>query len=124
MTEEPKLELDHEIGVLVCDDNAEIRSILTEIIVLEPGLRFLGHACDGNEAIVKARLLQPDIIILDLAMPNRSGLDALPELAVEGKLRGFRHSGVWLTVTTPKDIRRAEDDMTEHPEWRPPRRSA
>ena len=82
MTEESKLELDNEIGVMVCDDNAEIRSILTEIIVLEPGLRFLGHACDGNEAIAKARLLQPDIIILDLAMPNRSGLDALPELAV------------------------------------------
>jgi NDP-sugar pyrophosphorylase family protein len=47
-----------------------------------------------------------------------------PELASEGKLRGFRHAGVWLTVNTPKDLRRAEDYMTEHPEWRPPRRSA
>lgn len=82
MTEDPKLALDSEIGVLVCDDNAEIRSILTEIIVLEPGLRFVGHACDGNEAIAKATLLQPDLIILDLAMPNRSGLDALPELGI------------------------------------------
>ncbi len=81
MTEDPKLALDSDIGVLVCDDNAEIRSILTEIIVLEPGLRFVGHACDGDDAIEKARLLQPDLIILDLAMPNRSGLDALPELA-------------------------------------------
>jgi signal transduction histidine kinase len=81
MTEDPKLALDSEIAVLVCDDNAEIRSILTEIIVLEPGLRFVGHACDGNDAIAKAALLQPDLIILDLAMPNRSGLDALPELA-------------------------------------------
>jgi signal transduction histidine kinase len=82
MTDDSKLELDSEIGVLVCDDNAEIRSILTEIIVLEPGLRFAGHACDGNDAVAKATLLQPDLIILDLAMPNRSGLDALPELAV------------------------------------------
>jgi NDP-sugar pyrophosphorylase family protein len=47
-----------------------------------------------------------------------------PELAAEGKLRGFRHGGVWLTVNTPKDLRRAEDYMTEHPEWRPRRRSA
>ena len=82
MTEEPDLNLDDEIGVLVCDDNTAIRSILTEIIVLEPGYRFVGHACDGNEVIAEARLLQPDLIILDLAMPNRSGLDALPELAL------------------------------------------
>jgi NDP-sugar pyrophosphorylase family protein len=45
-----------------------------------------------------------------------------PELAGEGKLHGFRHSGVWLTVNTPKDLRRAEDYMADHPEWRPRRR--
>jgi NDP-sugar pyrophosphorylase family protein len=45
-----------------------------------------------------------------------------PELAAEGKLRGFRHQGVWLTVNTPKDLRRAADYMHEHPEWRPRRR--
>jgi len=46
-----------------------------------------------------------------------------PELAAEGKLRGFRHDGVWLTVNTPKDLRRAAEFMEEHPEWRPRRRS-
>jgi len=45
-----------------------------------------------------------------------------PELAAEGKLRGFRHGGVWLTVNTPKDLRRATEFMEEHPEWRPHRR--
>jgi NDP-sugar pyrophosphorylase family protein len=45
-----------------------------------------------------------------------------PELAGEGKLRGFRHGGVWLTVNTPKDLRRAAEFMEEHPEWRPKRR--
>jgi NDP-sugar pyrophosphorylase family protein len=44
-----------------------------------------------------------------------------PELAAEGKLRGFRHTGVWLTVNTPKDLRRAEEYMAEHPEWYPRR---
>ncbi|MES1248137.1 MAG: nucleotidyltransferase family protein [Actinomycetota bacterium] len=44
-----------------------------------------------------------------------------PELAAEGKLRGFRHRGVWLTVNTPKDLRRAEEYMAEHPEWYPRR---
>lgn len=47
-----------------------------------------------------------------------------PELAAEGKLRGFRHEGVWLTVNTPKDLRRAEEFMQAHPEWRPRRRAA
>jgi NDP-sugar pyrophosphorylase family protein len=44
-----------------------------------------------------------------------------PELAAEGKLRGYRHSGVWLTVNTPKDLRIADDFMEQHPDWRPKR---
>ena len=39
-----------------------------------------------------------------------------PELAQEGKLGAFRHEGLWLTVNTPKDLRRAEDHVAEHPE--------
>jgi NDP-sugar pyrophosphorylase family protein len=46
-----------------------------------------------------------------------------PELAREGKLRGYRHGGVWLTVNTPKDLRRAADFMEEHPDWRPRRQT-
>jgi len=44
-----------------------------------------------------------------------------PELAGEGKLRGYRHDGVWLTVNTPKDLRKAEEFMDAHPDWRPRR---
>jgi NDP-sugar pyrophosphorylase family protein len=40
-----------------------------------------------------------------------------PELAAEGKLAAFRHAGLWLTVNTPKDLRRAEEYVSEHPEW-------
>jgi NDP-sugar pyrophosphorylase family protein len=47
-----------------------------------------------------------------------------PELAREGTLRGFRHGGVWLTVNTPKDLRRAAEFMEAHPEWRPQRQLA
>jgi NDP-sugar pyrophosphorylase family protein len=45
-----------------------------------------------------------------------------PELAAEGRLRGYRHQGVWLTVNTPKDLRKAEEFMDAHPDWRPRRR--
>ncbi len=56
-------------------------------------------------------------------LPERGDheLTTFPELAAEGKLRGHRHHGVWLTVNTPKDLRRAEEFMAEHPDWRPQR---
>ncbi|HYX77488.1 MAG TPA: nucleotidyltransferase family protein [Gaiellaceae bacterium] len=42
---------------------------------------------------------------------------AFPELVAEGKLGAFRHQGLWLTVNTPKDLRRAEEYLSLHPEW-------
>ncbi|HYX75833.1 MAG TPA: nucleotidyltransferase family protein [Gaiellaceae bacterium] len=42
---------------------------------------------------------------------------AFPELAAEGKLGAFRHEGLWLTVNTPKDLRRAEEYLETHPGW-------
>jgi NDP-sugar pyrophosphorylase family protein len=40
-----------------------------------------------------------------------------PELVAEGRLRAFRHEGLWLTVNTPKDLRRAEEQITADPAW-------
>ena len=40
-----------------------------------------------------------------------------PELAEEGKLRAFRHTGLWLTVNTPKELRRADEHVSSNPEW-------
>ena len=40
-----------------------------------------------------------------------------PELAAEGRLRAFRHDGLWLTVNTPKELRRAQEHVELHPEW-------
>jgi len=48
-------------------------------------------------------------------------LTTFPELAAEGRLQGHRHSGVWLTVNTPKDLRRAEAFVDSHPDWKPQR---
>ena len=42
---------------------------------------------------------------------------AFPELAAEGRLAAFRHEGFWLTVNTPKDLRRAEEHMAARPGW-------
>ncbi|MDQ3067006.1 MAG: response regulator transcription factor [Actinomycetota bacterium] len=50
------------------------------IIDASLGMHVVSNAVDGNEAIAEATRLQPNVIMLDLAMPNRSGLEALPEL--------------------------------------------
>ena len=42
---------------------------------------------------------------------------AFPALAAEGRLHAFRHTGTWLTVNTPKELRRADEYVAEHPEW-------
>ncbi|MDX6481397.1 MAG: hypothetical protein QOG85_1907 [Gaiellaceae bacterium] len=59
-------------------------------------------------------------------LPERGDheLSTFPALAAEGKLRGHRHTGVWLTVNTPKDLRRATEFMEENPEWKPQRKHA
>ncbi len=58
-------------------------------------------------------------------LPERGDHEAstFPALAAAGRLRAFRHTGVWLTVNTPKDLRRAEEYMREHPEYLPSRLS-
>jgi NDP-sugar pyrophosphorylase family protein len=40
-----------------------------------------------------------------------------PELALEGRLNAFRYEDLWITVNTPKDLRRAEEYVSEHPDW-------
>ena len=51
-------------------------------------------------------------------------LSTFPQLASERKLNAHRHTGVWLTVNTPKDLRRAAEFMDAHPDWRPQRQLA
>jgi DNA-binding NarL/FixJ family response regulator len=69
-----------EIGVLICDDVDAMRWLLGVVIELRAGLCVVGEARDGSEAVAEAARLQLDVILLDLSMPNRTGLDALPEI--------------------------------------------
>ncbi len=53
------------------------------------------------------------------ALPERGDHETttFPSLAERGRLAGFRHAGIWLTVNTPKDLRVADEHVREHPEW-------
>ncbi len=67
-------------GVLICDDNDAMRMLLGVIVGASARLEVVGEASNGNDAVAQATRLQPTVILLDLAMPIRSGLEALPEL--------------------------------------------
>ncbi len=64
------------LRILLVDDNVDFLETAARFLAAEPGLVILDRARSGPEAIEKARVLQPDVIIMDLAMPGMTGLEA------------------------------------------------
>jgi NarL family two-component system response regulator LiaR len=71
------------IGVLVVDDHTVVRKGLCALLRPKHGIEVLGEAGDGVEAVEQARSLQPDVIVMDLVMPRKTGLEAIGEIRRE-----------------------------------------
>jgi NarL family two-component system response regulator LiaR len=71
------------IRILVADDHAIVRKGLRTLITSEPGMEIVGEAADGVEAVLKARSLKPDVILLDMVMPRQGGLEAIVQIKKE-----------------------------------------
>lgn len=71
------------IRVLVVDDHAIVREGLRALISGKPDMELVGEAADGEEAVLKARSLQTDVILMDLIMPHKGGLAAIREIRQE-----------------------------------------
>jgi len=66
--------------ILIADDHPIFRDGLKRLLESEPDFKVVGEACDGVEAVKLVRQLKPEILLLDLAMPRRPGLEALREM--------------------------------------------
>jgi two-component system, chemotaxis family, protein-glutamate methylesterase/glutaminase len=72
------------IDVLVVDDSAFMRQAISQMLESEPRIRVVGTARSGEEAIVKAAQLRPDVVTMDVEMPGMGGLEAVRRIAAGG----------------------------------------
>ena len=70
-----------KIRIVIADDHALFRKGLRSLLNGEGGMQVVGEAADGDEAVRMVRSLRADVLLLDLAMPGTSGMEALAELA-------------------------------------------
>ena len=71
------------IRVLVVDDHLVVRRGLCSLLIPRNGMEVVGEAANGVEAVEKARQLQPDVILMDLIMPGKDGIEATREIKQE-----------------------------------------
>ena len=119
------------IGVLIVDDHPIVREGLRQALERDPALRVLGEAATGKEAITKARRLRPDVVLMDLGLPDLDGISATatvhrelpntevvvltavlnPTLLTQALQAGA--TGYLFTDTRPSEIRTAIQDAIE-----------
>lgn len=69
-----------ELRILIADDHEVVRHGLRALLQAREGWEICGEAVDGRDAVTKAAQLKPDLVILDIGMPNLNGLDAARQI--------------------------------------------
>lgn len=67
--------------VLIADDDDLMRAGLVELLTADPKIEIVGQASNGREAVEHVRRLRPDVVLMDVRMPDLDGIDATRELA-------------------------------------------
>ena len=82
-----------EITVLVVDDHTVVRRGLVALLATEPGIRVVGEAGNGLEAVERAEALRPQVVLMDLVMPGMDGVEATSRILA-------RHPDIQVLVLT------------------------
>jgi DNA-binding NarL/FixJ family response regulator len=69
-----------DLRILIVDDEKVVRSALGRLLSTRGEWKIVGEAADGAEAVAKAKMLRPDVVIMDVSMPQMSGLQATVEI--------------------------------------------
>ena len=128
------------VRILIADDDASIRRLLRRLIENHEGWSVCGDAVNGHEAIGNAAELSPDVVVMDLAMPEMNGLQAakeisrtwpeLPmllltvqqvskELTTQAELAGFRGA---VSKSTGSEVIRGIETLLQHQHFFQPSR--
>ncbi|MFV0430188.1 MAG: response regulator [Arachnia sp.] len=78
------------ISVLIVDDAPLVRMGLRALVDSEPDFTVVGEAADGREALAQVRALAPQVVLMDIRMPEMDGLSALREISADDTLAGSR----------------------------------
>jgi DNA-binding NarL/FixJ family response regulator len=65
-----------DIRIVLCEDQTIVRDGLRTILGLQPGMAVVGEAADGEEAVRRVLELRPDIVLMDIQLPKRNGVEA------------------------------------------------
>jgi DNA-binding NarL/FixJ family response regulator len=74
------------VRILIADDDRTIRHLLRRILEERPGWEVCGEAANGNDAVTQTEQLAPDLAIIDLAMPDKNGIEAAREIIAQSPL--------------------------------------
>ena len=69
-----------KIGVLIVDDHAVVRSGLRYVLEAEEDIDVVGEAADARHAVFETRATKPDVVLMDVVMPGKSGIEAIPDV--------------------------------------------
>lgn len=67
---------DEKIRVLIAEDHTIVREGIRMILAAQPDIEVVGEADSGHEAVAQARVLQPDVVVMDISMPGMDGIEA------------------------------------------------